>query len=810
MIDTKRLGWWILLGVLGALAAPRFARAEAARYRVPREPPASRYWIDARVDPVKGVVDGRETITLDNRSTIPVEVVALDWEETTGGSLEVTAGGEALAPRAERSDPTARPVVWVTLPRPIRPGERLTLEARFRRTWDRSGAEDSFSTTSWHPRLWWDGLERHDSYSVALDVPAGYALAASGRLDERTGRLEAEGVRAFGVYLGRGMKSESRDVEGIRVTSLFTEKQAGAAAVCLATAVDAIRFYRAWLGFYPYPFLAIVPGGAGGRWGGYPVATGIVAIHGLETYVDGESPQHWQHITSHEIGHQYWGEWVLDGDSPEWLWIAMGIHADTEYMTARKLDPDRAVKWRANYLEGIATYNEAPLEVTPADEGRIHYDRNNVVVHSKGPALLSALEVVVGRPAFQRVYESLAREYGGRRLGWRDLQRACEHETGESLAWFFEPWVRSSAYLSYAIEAKESRPDGEGFRTDLRVRRLGTMSMPVPVKVVFEDGEEQTARVDRTREVDVLTFRSRTRLQEATLDPERQLAMLEKPLADISPEAAAALAWGWRRADGLKVYQTIRSEPVGSAEVWYRLGAQLYEADRYAEALDCFERISRLEAPPATRFAARAWMGVLEDVRGRREAALGNYREALRLDPGRSVRLGPLAVEIDVRWVTARLAEPFRMESSIVVPPHPTTDDLVRVVEQLHWKHEGRNPLVVYEKTRGLTITRAQFWLKLALLLFDSGNYAESGAAFENAAGAADVSPVRLFAAWTWKGHLNDLNGRRDEALACYRKALELYPGQPMQHGQYDMTIDRRWVEARLRTPFTWEVGPAR
>jgi hypothetical protein len=67
-----------------------------------------------------------------------------------------------------------------------------------------------------------------------------------------------------------------------------------------------------------------------------------------------------------------------------------------------------------------------------------------------------------------------------------------------------------------------------------------------------------------------------------------------------------------------------------------------------------------------------------------------------------------------------------------------------------------------------------------------------------------DVSPVRLFAAWTWKGHLNDLQGRREEAVACYRKALELDPGTPLQHSQYSMTIDRRWVERRLRTPFTW------
>jgi len=808
MIGMRLLSSAFLLGILGFRGALSLAGANGSCYRVPSNPPPSHYSIDARVDPSKGVVEGRETVTLDNRSTIRLEVVALDWEETASGSLDVSIGDQALALRSEPAGPQGSATVWVTLPDPVPPGGRLALDVRFRRHWDVSGEEPSFSTTNWYPRLWWDGLAHHDSYSVALGVPDGYALAASGRLDERTGRFEAEGVRSFGIYLGKGMKLESRDADGVRVMALFTETQAGAARVCLETAVDAVRFYRDWLGFYPHPFLNIVPGGSGGRWGGYPVATGIVAIHGLETYVEGESPQHWQHITSHEIGHQYWGEWVLDGDSPEWLWIAMGIYADTEYMTARKLDPDRGVKWRANYLQGIATYYETPLEVTPADEERIQYDRNNVVVHSKGPALLSALEVVLGCTAFQRVYREVARAYGGKRLGWRDLQRACEQETGESLAWFFEPWVRSSAYLSYAIEAGESRPEGGGFRTDVRVRRLGTMSMPVPVKAVFEDGEEQIARVDRTRGVDVLTFRSRAPLKEAVLDPERKLAVLDKPLANISPEAAAALAWGWRRADSLKVYETIRSEAVDSAEVWYRLGSQLYEADRYAEALDSFTRVSGLEAPPETRFAARAWMGVLEDVRGNRDAALGHYRDALRLDPGRSVRLGPLAVEIDAQWVRDRLAEPFRMESRLVIPAHATADDLVRLVESLRWKHEGRNPLAVYEKTPGLAIPRAQFWLKLALLLFDSGDYAESMASFDNVVGAGDVSPIVLFGAWTWKGHLHDLQGRREEALACYRKALELDTGKPMQHGQYNMTIDRRWVEARLRTPFTWEAEP--
>ena len=38
-----------------------------------------------------------------------------------------------------------------------------------------------------------------------------------------------------------------------------------------------------------------------------------------------------------------------------------------------------------------------------------------------------------------------------------------------------------------------------------------------------------------------------------------------------------------------------------------------------------------------------------------------------------------------------------------------------------------------------------------------------------------------------------------------YREALKRDEGSAMQHGQYHLVIDRSWVEARLKTPFTWK-----
>ena len=58
------------------------------------------------------------------------------------------------------------------------------------------------------------------------------------------------------------------------------------------------------------------------------------------------------------------------------------------------------------------------------------------------------------------------------------------------------------------------------------------------------------------------------------------------------------------------------------------------------------------------------------------------------------------------------------------------------------------------------------------------------------------------FAGLVWQGHVLDLLGHRAEALGRYEDALKV-PGSPsMQHGQYKLTIDKQWVEERLKSPF--------
>ncbi|UCE42862.1 MAG: hypothetical protein JSV17_07910 [Candidatus Aminicenantes bacterium] len=772
-------------------------------YWVPADPPKCHYEIDAKVDLDVGFIEGKATVTLPNDSNRSIFVVAIDWRKSADFSIDVSVLGEELPVLNMKTENTAESPLFYSLPEPLKPDGQIQFDIAFKRAFEVDENNTSFGNTYWYPRIWWDGLPVHDSFSVKLDKPEGWELAISGQLNDNSGRYEIDGARTFGIHMAKDQKSETREVDGIQVTALFTEKGAKAALVCLDTAVDAIKYYKDWLGFYPHEFLYIIPGGSG-RWGGYPFATGIVVIHGEETFKEGESLMHWQRITAHEIGHEYWGEWVLDPERPAWVWIGMGIFADTEYILARNVDPERRQNWMSNYINGMAMYNDTTVDIPPAQLSKIRYDHNNTVIHSKGFSIVSALDCALGREPFERMYKKCLQTYGGKRLGWRELQKFFEKESGQNLNWFFDQWVRSNKYLCYKIEAQESNPEGEEYISHVKVRRLGTMKMPVPVKAVFEDGSELVQKTDRNLEIQELTFASKSKLKETILDPEHKLAMLEEPLAEISDEAEEMLSLGWSMDNIPELYQKIKEENIKNSGMLYRIGMGLYEDEDYVQAIDCFQKISKLDIDPETKFASFGWLGLLKDIMGERSEALGYYRQALDNYTGEGMSHSWLRINMNKEWLEERLKIPFSFETLVDIPLQPNAEELRKIVDGLNWKREGKTPFIVYKKAKSLNIDNRSFWFKLGMLLFDSGYYPEAFACMEKVS-KMEASKLYIFTAFTWMGQLKDLMGEREAALKYYKRALDYDTGDTMTHSQFRMRINRAWVEKRLETPFTWK-----
>jgi hypothetical protein len=504
-----------------------------------------------------------------------------------------------------------------------------------------------------HPMLYW-GRPTHDDYEVRIEVPAGWRVAAGG-CEGADGVWRATQVRSFGALASRDyqvMETQSGDT---LLRAYYRPAGQECAALLLKTAADAVSYYRSQFGFYPFPFLTIVPG-AEAVTGGCPMATGLVAIHGEERFAEAR-PDHFRWIMSHEAGHQYWGECVLDDDNPDWLWIGLGVYMDREYTRARQLNQDHRAYFLGRYLSGLIQGVNTTIARPPEEIEQVNFDYNNIVMHGKGFSTISALESVLGQETFRRVYQQCLDQYRGKRLGAAEFQRFCEAATGEDLDWFFSQWVHSNRQLAYKVTSTASERQSDQYRSSVTMVRTGTLEMPLTVEARFADGSRQRAVTDRLAAKSELRFASASPLQEAVLDPDGALPLRAEPVSELAMEIAN-LPWSGAGARAHALFPRAKEAEITDAKVWFRLGLNLFEVAQYTEALEAFRTANQL-APENGQGITLVWCGHLLDLAGKRDEAIACYQQAKQLGLPGVTRHDQFHMVIDMNWIEARLQTPF-------------------------------------------------------------------------------------------------------------------------------------------------------
>jgi tetratricopeptide (TPR) repeat protein len=397
--------------------------------------------------------------------------------------------------------------------------------------------------------------------------------------------------------------------------------------------------------------------------GGYPAATSIVVIHGMGRME--EKPElHWRWITAHEIGHQYWSRYVMEKDEPGWLWIGLGIYADREYCRARGLGNQKHLELMARYTEGVREGLDTTVNRSHEERSKIKFDFNNVVIHGKGFSIISALDCILGEALFGRIYRRCLKEFAGRRLGLHEFRAVCEQESGQDLGWFFDQWVNSNKYLSYEIASKKCEQKGNTYISEIEIRCLGSLKMPVPVAAHFEDGTMQRTFTNRIRDVDTIQFESRSPLKDVQLDPEQALPLVIPPPSPGEQELAKAiqdLPWVGAGKKALDVFEKAQENKMSNPGRWFKLGLTLYDGKYYEEALDAFRKVqTQAQDERSLACVALVWQGHLLDLLERRDEALKCYNDALGKSDSLNMRHDQYGIRLNREWVQKRLKEPFR------------------------------------------------------------------------------------------------------------------------------------------------------
>ena len=162
-------------------------------------------------DQVRGRSDRGDEVEDDDWSYLQVTGVRL----RSAGSLDLLDGARYASPDDGNRDD--RTVLVVSLPEPVKPGGTVRVEmdwkARIPRTFARTGYRgDYYFIAHWFPKLGvWEGdgwnchqyhaateyYSDYGDYSVAITLPVGYEIGATGRLVDRRENADGSATHLF-------------------------------------------------------------------------------------------------------------------------------------------------------------------------------------------------------------------------------------------------------------------------------------------------------------------------------------------------------------------------------------------------------------------------------------------------------------------------------------------------------------------------------------------------------------------------------------------------------------------------------------
>lgn len=431
------------------------------------------------------------------------DVTAIRLKEPGGADVDLAPGMRFVSP--DDGNPDDETVLAVPLPRPVAPGEEITVylewTAQVPRTFSRTGAIGTyFFLGQWFPKVGvledggWNCHQFHASteffsdygvYDVKLTVPKGWVVGATGVERETrdnpdattTHRFYQEDVHDFAwttspSYIVRTETFEQPGLPRVEMRLLLQPEHAGQAGRHFAATRAALRYYGQWYGPYPYPHITIVDpawqSGAGGmeyptlftagtRW----LAPALVA--------DPEG------VTVHECGHQFW--YALVGNNEfEDAWLDEGLNTfSTGRTMAQAFTPNySSIRVLGGFVpivlrdipmsravdeNGLSSYRAgAKLDRQSTPSWRYWPAAGGALSYSKTALWLNTLERYLGWPVLQRSMSTFFARYRFRHPKPQDFFDTVNEVSGRDMTWFFDQTYRSSNVFDYEVADLASVP----------------------------------------------------------------------------------------------------------------------------------------------------------------------------------------------------------------------------------------------------------------------------------------------------------------------------------------------------------------
>jgi len=235
----------------------------------------------------------------------------------------------------------------------------------------------------------------------------------------------------------------------------------------------AYPFMAKTFGTYAYKNYSFIQGGDGGM--EYPMAT-LIKNASIGTGI-----HEWMHS---------WYQGMMGSNESLYPWMDEGFATYAELRTSAWLRTGNDTSFGfASAYKGYFNLNKSGKEepmTTHSDHYNTNYGYSNAA-YSKGAVFLAQLGYIVGSDNLNKILLEYYSQWHFKHPNPNDFIRVAEKVSGIELQWYREYWVNTTKTIDYAV-GDINTVNG---KTQVTLKRLGYMPMPVDVLVTYKDGTKE-------------------------------------------------------------------------------------------------------------------------------------------------------------------------------------------------------------------------------------------------------------------------------------------------------------------------------
>ena len=418
----------------------------------------------------------------------------------------------------------------------------------------------------------------YGTYSITLTVPDGFIVGATGVMRDSTTNndgtvsytYKADCVHdfawtAYPDYVVMTREFEHDELPNVTMRLLLQPEHKQHAEAFFDATANTLKYYGLWYGAYPYSNITIVDAAWCSRTGGMEYPTFFTtSAHWLEA--NGTLELH--DLTIHECGHQWWYGLVGTNEF-EHAWMDEGFNSYSEvrcleaaYGTSafqkvylerdgfgipvafRNVEIQQRTRDLTEYRP-FATVDKMSEKVWELSSGDSYWSN----AYLKPALMLWTLEGYLGEEVMGQIMKTYGTRYRFAHPTPQQFIDIVNEIAPENMDWFFDQMLHGSGHLDYCIEkvvsrkvsakqgffdrdgekqylgSEESADDTKIYESEIVVRRLGEIHIPVEILITFEDGEEFHEKWDGVECWKKFRYTRSAPVMVASVDPERKLIL---------------------------------------------------------------------------------------------------------------------------------------------------------------------------------------------------------------------------------------------------------------------------------------------